>query len=139
MVHISKALRDLVRKRANGYCEYCCADGDILITMHIEHIKPVAKDGQTDEGNLALACAICNQSKSEFETGIDPETNEEVALYNPRTQHWNDHFSWVDNFTRIIGKTSTGRATVNRLNMNRPKVVRARAIWLKGGWLPPTD
>jgi 5-methylcytosine-specific restriction endonuclease McrA len=92
MPHISDTLRELVHKRAKGFCEYCYASDEILIMMHIDHIKPFTRDGETAEGNLALACTMCNQSKSDFETGIDPETNEEIALYNPRTQSWDEHF-----------------------------------------------
>lgn len=139
MAYISNILREFVHKRAKTFCEYCYASEAILVTMHIDHIRPVAKDGQTDRDNLALTCAMCNQSKSDFETGIDPESDTEVPLFNPRTQNWRDHFYWSDDGTHILGKTPIGRATINRLDMNRPRVIRAREIWLKGGWKPPTN
>lgn len=43
-------------------CEYCgtvCQDN-----FHIDHIHPLSKGGRHDEDNLTIACATCNQRKS---------------------------------------------------------------------------
>jgi hypothetical protein len=49
-------------------------------------------------------------------TAVDPDTDEVVPLFNPRTENWEDHFEWLD--ARIVGRTAVGRATVRLLRMN---------------------
>jgi hypothetical protein len=137
MAYIPAKLRDEVRKRANEYCEYCKRSEKIVGTeFEVDHIKPESKGGTTESDNLALACDNCNGSKQFSETGIDPETNSEVALFNPRIHNWGDHFRWSEDKSLIIGISDIGRATVNRLNMNRPIFVQARKMWTKFGWPP---
>jgi hypothetical protein len=64
-------------------------------------------------------------------------TGENAALFNPRTQHWTDHFEWIADATYVRGLTPTGRATVVRLKMNRPALVIARSRWVEAGFHPP--
>jgi hypothetical protein len=66
----------------------------------------------------------------------------EVPLFNPRQQQWSDHFIWSADALRIIGKTSTGQATCNRLDLNderreQPFIQNARRQWIAGGLHPP--
>jgi hypothetical protein len=105
--------------------------------MHIEHIIPLAQGGKSDEHNLCLACAWCNSYKSAKTVAIDPLTQKEASLYNPRTQTWSDHFHWQENGVEIIGLTPTGRATVAALNMNNEYILPARRQWTLAGWHPP--
>lgn len=137
MPYISRKLRRLVRERAKEHCEYCKAPAAILIEMEVDHIRPVEDGGATASGNLCFACSRCNNSKGASQTAIDPETNSTVPLFNPRTHVWQQHFRWIDNFTILVGKTDIGRATLDRLKMNRPEVVKARRLWRKAGWQPP--
>lgn len=102
--------------------------------MHIDHIIPGAGD---HPDNLALACASCNLSKNDAIAIVDPETGERVALFNPRTQRWSEHFAWIDDGCRIHGLTPTGRATVQRLGMNVERLVIARLLWILAGVHPP--
>lgn len=140
MVNISVKLRNFVHERANGYCEYCRASEEIIVTMQIDHIQPIVASGKTEADNLCLACQPCNGSKSDFQKAIDPETEEEVPLFNPRTQIWSEYFTWSkDNPTIIIGLTETGRATIERLHMNNKVVIMARSSWRKAGWIPPSN
>lgn len=79
--------------------------------------------------NLALACPHCNSSKWACERETDPVTGQVVALFNPRTQVWSDHFQWSRrNPLRLEGMTPTGRATVERLQINSPTMLEARRI-----------
>ena len=87
--------------------------------MHIEHIDP---SGGDDSDNLCLACSSCNLSKSVATTALDFLTGTEVALFNPRIQYWQDHFEWIDNGLRILGKTPIGRA-INQPNMIVDEVI----------------
>lgn len=138
MTNISAALRQEIIARARGYCEYCQAEMAIIVFIHIDHIQPESLGGETTEDNLCLSCPGCNNAKQAYQTGVDPTTGEEVALFNPRIQVWSEHFQWDNVFNHIIGKTSVGRATINRLEMNRPIMVAARQRWRKAGWQPPS-
>ncbi|MBN1311684.1 MAG: HNH endonuclease [Anaerolineae bacterium] len=128
-------IRQHVYKRAAGCCEYCrTCEVNTRQTMQVDHIDPQAGDALD---NLCLSCWNCNNHKRQAVLVSDPETGEEVPLFNPRTQMWSEHFEWVGNATYIHGLTPTGRATVSRLKMNRPAIVVARSRWVEGGYHPP--
>jgi len=142
---IPKSLYEIVRQHAQFQCEYCHYP-ELLSSapLSIDHIQPRSLGGSDDLNNLALACRRCNERRYNFTTGIDPETETEVALFNPRSQQWSDHFIWSANALQIIGKTSTGRATCNRLDLNderreEPFIQNARQQWRAGGLHPPKD
>ena len=50
--------------------------------------------------------------------GIDPVDGNEVRLFHPRKDNWQNHFAWSDDSSQIIGLTAIGRATINTLKMN---------------------
>lgn len=100
---------------------------------------PEAKGGLTEEGNLWLACPVCNGFKGDRTTALDPLTGETVALFNPRRHRWQEHFAWTAEGDYIIGQTAIGRATVAVLKLNRPLLVRARRLWSRIGVHPPED
>ena len=60
-----------------------------------------------------------------------------VPLYNPRRQRWQEHFCWSEDYTQILGLTSTGRATVETLQMNRIGLVNIRQVLYLIGKHPP--
>ncbi len=62
--------------------------------MEVEHIIPEVAGGSSLEANLWLSCSKCNSFKSDLSHSLDPETKEKVALFNPRTQIWSEHFEW---------------------------------------------
>ncbi len=98
--------------------------------------------GSNELDNLALACHRCNERRYNFTIGIDPETQENVPLFNPRKQSWSGHFIWTKDGIKIIGTTSIGRATCDRLDFNDEKrdelsIQIARYIWVVSGWHPP--
>jgi hypothetical protein len=105
--------------------------------MEIDHIIPEVSGGPTIENNLCLTCRACNSFKQDFQTGIDPETGDILPLFNPHTQIWSDHFEWTINGLHLIGLTSSGRAPINRLRINREGVVASRRLWVQAGWHPP--
>jgi hypothetical protein len=103
----------------------------------IDHVIPRTLGGKTDLANLALSCPHCNAHKWAHATGIDPETDQAVALYHPRDQVWSDHFQWsAVNRVELQGKTPCGRATVARLQMNHPDVLVVRGLLLDLGIFP---
>lgn len=107
--------------------------------MQVDHIVPVAHGGSSDESNLWLACATCNQHKWAKIEGIDPVSQSEVPIFNPRDDAWKDHFAWDENGLYIIGLTPTGRATVSALNMNNALIIQSRFIWIESGLHPPEN
>ncbi|MEO8391930.1 MAG: HNH endonuclease signature motif containing protein [Chloroflexota bacterium] len=129
-------IRQRVYERAGGCCEYCqTCETNTGQTMQVDHIDP---HGSDDLENLCLSCWSCNNYKRRATHVFDPQTETEVALFHPRTQFWNEHFEWVEEFTQIQGRTPTGRATIVRLKMNRPVIVVARQRWVEGGYHPPS-
>ncbi len=138
--YISAALRQRVAEVARFRCGYCQTSQHIVgPLLEIDHIVPESKGGTNDEDNLFLACPMCNSHKGARQKTIDPETNHDVPLFNPRTEIWTEHFEWIDDGTVIQGKTPKGRATVAALNMNHPDIITARQLWVIAGWHPPTD
>jgi hypothetical protein len=100
--------------------------------------------GGDAEDNLALACHRCNGRRYNFVEGVDPETQTSIPLFNPRQDKWSEHFIWSDDGQKILGVTSVGRATVERLDMNDERhddgsIQRARRLWIRGGWHPPSQ
>jgi hypothetical protein len=110
--------RQKVRQRAGDRCEYCqlAQKHSPIAALQIDHIVPRKHGGSDELDNLALACIDCNLAKSCNLAGLDPTTGELTALFHPRKDSWEEHFGFVG--LRIVGKTSTGRATVEVLNMN---------------------
>ena len=126
-----------VHQRAANRCEYCQTAQRVMgQAMHVEHIEP---DGPDDLANLCLSCPSCNLSKARATSAVDPETEETVPLFNPRTQTWSEHFAWSQNGQLLRGLTSSGRATIVRLRMNQPRIVEARSIWVLAGVHPPSE
>ena len=110
-------VRDLVRKRAAGRCEYCNLHQEHSgLRRHIEHITARQHGGSEDAENLALACHRCNLHKGPNLSGIDPATGDVAALFHPRRDQWADHFAHRGAY--IQGLTASGRATVAVLALN---------------------
>lgn len=131
-----QTIKKFVFSRADRCCEYCqTCQINIGQTLHVEHINP---NGGDHPDNLCSACPNCNLSKAAATRAADPESNQEVPLFNPRLQKWLGHFEWIENHTQIRGLTPSGRATVARLKMNRPRIVLARQRWVQAGLHPVT-
>lgn len=115
---VNDATRKFVRVRAKYLCEYCDSNEEASAALFaIDHIIPQSLPGSSDDvDNLALACQRCNGYRYNFTTGIDLETAQTISLFNPRKQKWSDHFIWSADGLKIIGLTTTGRATCNRLD-----------------------
>lgn len=137
---VPKKLRQQVAQQSRHRCGYCLTPEELAgYAMEVDHILPEAEGGETVEENLWLGCRRCNGSKGARTHVEDPFTHRQVPLFNPRTQDWSHHFEWDADGTRIVGKTPTGRATVNALRMNDPLIVKARRHWVNWGYWPPED
>lgn len=134
----SASLRKDVEDRAAGLCEYCHTSATYsLQSFEIDHIVPQARAGTTTLNNLAYSCGGCNRKKGIRTTGIDSDSGREVPLFHPRRQEWHAHFAWSSDFTRLIGLTATGRATIHTLQLNRPGLVNLRGVLVRARVHPP--
>ncbi len=105
-------------------------------TFSIEHIIPRHRGGKSTLNNLALACQGCNNHKYNKIAARDPASGKIVPLYHPRKQRWYDHFTWIQEFTFVIGLTPTGRATVETLKLNREGLLNFRQLLAEKGQHP---
>lgn len=96
------------------------------------------RGGKTSLRNLAYACSGCNGHKHAKVKAIDPITGKLVWLFNPRRQTWEEHFTWNEDYTRVIGLTDIGRATVDALQLNRAKLINLRRVLHAVNLHPPT-
>jgi hypothetical protein len=128
-------LRNAVRARAGGRCEYCFIhDDDVFESHEADHIIAEQHGGETTAENLAFTCWDCNRRKGPNISSVDPESGEVVRLFHPRLNQWSEHFR-VDGF-RIIPLTPIGRATVALLRLNSAERLSVRAMLHQIGRYP---
>jgi hypothetical protein len=134
-------LRAVVEDLARFCCDYCRYPQKYVSEdrLPLDHILPRSRGGLTELGNTALCCHGCNGHKYDHVDGTDPETGQSVPLFHPRQQRWRDHFRWSADLLSIEGRTPTGRATIERLKMNRPGPVNLRRRLLRDGEHPPPE
>lgn len=119
-------------ERARNRCEYCrIPHPQYRLPFQLDHIRARQHGGETTAENLALACFHCNRHKGPNISGWDPEMQQLVRLFNPRTDLWHDHFDWHE--AQILGRTSIGRVTVHVLAMNSEELLSFRAELLTEG------
>lgn len=139
MSSIPKSLRLQVFAEAQYRCQYCRTSARLVgMPLVIDHIIPTSAHGSNERENLAASCYRCNEFKGVKIRAVDPTTGKLVALFNPFSQVWNEHFSWANGGTHIVGKTPTGCATVVALKLNNDYLVEARSLWITVGWHPPS-
>jgi HNH endonuclease len=81
-----------VETRAAGRCEYCRMHQSLQgATFHVEHVVPQSRGGHFQHDNLAWACPSCNLHKANRVEVVDPDTGDQVPLFNPRADPWDEH------------------------------------------------
>lgn len=104
------------------------------VAFEVDHIIPLSKNGTDEAQNWALSCRICNLRKLDHTDGFDPVSQQTIRLFNPRLDVWDEHFiAHLEPPFRLEGRTTIGRATVERLEMNSPLQLRARELWIALG------
>ena len=69
--YVPKELRRRIAEHARHRCGYCLTSQKITgMHLDIEHIIPEARGGKTEEDNLWLACADCNEFKGDRLEGL---------------------------------------------------------------------
>lgn len=109
-------------------CEYCQSPESYSPSaFSVEHLIPKSLGGSDEPENLALSCQECNNRKYTSVDALDPLTRERVPLYDPRRDSWAEHFAWSTDYTEVVGLTPTGRATIERLQLNRRSLRNLRS------------
>jgi hypothetical protein len=136
--YVSAALRRLVIARARSSCEYCLIhDDDTFHGCQVDHVVSEKHGGPTEEGNLALACSACNRRKGSDIGSIVPESGRFVRLFNPRTDAWDEHFTFDERVLSIVPLTEIGTVTVRVLGLNEPDRLLERRFLHAAGRYPP--
>jgi 5-methylcytosine-specific restriction endonuclease McrA len=135
--YLSDEVRQVVRDRAQGKCEYCLLSETDTPRLHpIDHIIPRQHRGKDNPDNLALCCSWCNRYKGPNLASLDPETDKLTALFNPRSQRWSEHFQ-LSSVTGIIQPlTPEGRVTAFVLKMNESERIQERLTLIQHGRYP---
>jgi hypothetical protein len=129
------ALQQAVRERAKDRCEYCHFPAAFAeLPFHYDHVIARQHGGETTPDNLAFACCYCNRYKGPNLSSVDPASSQVVSLFHPRQDEWKTHFLW--NGPVLIGKTPTGRATIQALRLNRSDAVAVRQLLMEEGLYP---
>jgi hypothetical protein len=135
---VPRPVRRTVRDRARNRCEYCQhPDSHSSAPFTCDHITPRVQGAGNTPDELAWACAACNGHKSTKTHATDPQNGRDVPLFNPRRQRWERHFTWSSDFLHIIGRTATGRATIEALHLNRSQRLNLRHVLFVVGLHPP--
>jgi len=85
---MSKKLRFEVFKRDSFTCQYCGTQAPDVI-LHVDHIKPVAKNGKNDILNLITSCIDCNFGKGARELSDDAEIKKQQSQLNDLNERRN--------------------------------------------------
>ena len=126
---MDEALRQLVRERASGVCEYCrFPEEHAFNPFQVDHVIAEKHGGPTTDENLAWSCFYCNTYKGPNVAGWNPDDDQIVRLFHPRKDVWDDHFQW--NGPMLVGKTPIGKVTISVLRINHPDAVVARRMLL---------
>ncbi len=133
--YVGEELRRLVSARAEGLCEYCLIHSDdTFFGCEVDHIVSLKHGGPTTEDNLALACLFCNRRKGTDIASILPGSDLLIPLFNPRKDHWPEHFRLEDAIIHPL--TPIGEATVNILHFNVPERILERRVLIASGRYP---
>ena len=132
---VTAALRRRVQERARGCCEYCLlSEEDAWFSHEPDHIIAEKHSGTSTFENLAWACFDCNRYKGSDIASRDPVTESLLPLFNPRSNHWTDHFELVGG--KVQGTSAIGRVTERLLKLNLPDRVESRRILIQLGRYP---
>ena len=138
MATLSPRIKEAVRARARGCCEYCrCPEACSAQSHAVEHILPRIRGGADSLGNLALSCQGCNNHKHVKTEARDSLSDETVPLFDPRRMDWHEHFAWSDDFREIMPLTPIGRVTVRELCLYRTGLRNLRRVLYQMGEHPP--
>ena len=131
---ISNELRQTIADRAKQLCEYCLiAEADAFYGCEVDHIISLKHGGSSDADNLAYACAVCNRAKGS-DVGSVSASREFTRFFNPRTDHWPEHFKLEGSL--IQPRTTIGEVTARILSFNDSARIHEREELIRFGRYP---
>jgi len=131
---ISAELRQTVADRAKQLCEYCLiAEANTFYGCEVDHIISLKHGGSTEPDNLAYACALCNRAKGS-DVGSIATSGEFTRFFNPRTDHWSEHFRLDGAIIQPI--TPIGEVTARILSFNESARIHEREELMRFGRYP---
>ena len=114
---VSERLRRQIAERAYHVCEYCLVhEDDTFWGCQVDHIISRKHGGRTEPGNLAWACACCNNAKGSDLGTLVGQPPQLRRMFNPRADRWGACFQL--NGIRIHPANAIGEATVKLLQLN---------------------
>jgi hypothetical protein len=136
--HVGADLRRQVAGRAGRLCEYSLIhEDDTFFGCQVDHVISEKHGGQTEAANLAYACAFCNRHKGADIGSISQRSGRLTALFNPRTDSWQDHFRLED--ATIVPLTAVGEVTANILGFNSIDRILERSALIEAGRYPSRE
>jgi hypothetical protein len=133
--YINAELRRRVVARAERLCEYCLIhEDDTFFGCEVDHIISLKHGGPTTADNLAYACAFCNLHKGSDLGSVFWATGALVRFFNPRTDHWAEHFEL--NGVMIAPLTPIGEVTARIFGFNSSDRVLERQTLMAVGRYP---
>ena len=135
---VTERLRRFTAERAYHVCEYCLVhEDDTFWGCQVDHIISRKHGGPSEQGNLAWACACCNQTKgSDLGTRIG-EPLRLLRIFHPRTDRWRECFQLLG--VRIEPASEVGEATVKLLQLNDDSRVHERTRLAETGRYPTIE
>lgn len=109
---ISKSIRFEVFKRDKFTCQYCGRSAPDVI-LQIDHIQPVADDGDNDILNLVTSCFDCNSGKSSRPLSDDAVIRQRKAQLDDlqdRREQLEMLIEWQRSLTDLQGCAAEGLA-----------------------------
>jgi len=130
--------RQQVADRAYHVCEYCLLhEDDTFWGCQIDHIISRKHGGASVPGNLAWACACCNNHKGSDIATLVGQPPRLSRLYHPRQERWIDCFRLHG--YRIEANNLPGTATEKLLQLNQDSRLRGRAALGQTGRYPAIE
>jgi hypothetical protein len=131
---ISAEVRQTIADRAKQLCEYCLiAEADTFYGCEVDHIISLKHRGSSEPDNLAYACALCNRAKGS-DVGSISTSGEFTRFFNPRTDHWGEHFRLEG--ASIQSLTTIGEVTARILGFNDGTRLHEREEMIRFGKYP---
>jgi 5-methylcytosine-specific restriction endonuclease McrA len=121
-------VKDALRLEGYSKCMYCESKVEHITDLHIEHIKPKARDKfpelTFEFDNLGLACPLCNRNKSSTYDNA-------VPFINPYIDEPTTHFYSIGAF--IFAKPNDPRAKLTEIeiDLNRTGLIETRGEKMK--------
>lgn len=100
---------------------------NLYFRFEVDHVIAEKHDGPTTYENLCLSCMRCNRYKGSDIASYDWENQKIIALFNPRTMSWDDHFEHMKGW--LHGRSDTGKVTIRLLKFNSPDRIEERRLF----------